>query len=121
MLTQRFDVTEDVIPTATVQCDHVIAKCVQDFVHLKCRRQRLDQKRGLDRAGWYLEARFGECKYVVPPLGFMVALNLRDVVVDAGTLRATNCHVVYEIKSKVEETAWNSLTARPTHVFFRQM
>ncbi|MOA31068.1 hypothetical protein D3C78_1522050 [compost metagenome] len=50
MVLQRFDIAEDVVPTATVQPDDMIAQVIQDLVHLEYRRQGFNQHRGLDGA-----------------------------------------------------------------------
>src|SRR5687767_4957362 len=107
MFAELLDIGEDIVPPAAVEAGGVLAKLVEDLVHLERGEYRLDQDRSLDGALWYSELVLGRLEDVVPEPGLEVALHLGQVEVRAGTIIQQRLRVVEEIQAEVEETPWD--------------
>jgi hypothetical protein len=83
---ELLDVGEDIVPPAAVEARGMLAKLVEDLVHLERGEDRLDQDRSLDGASWYAELVLGQLEDVVPEPRLGVALQLRQVEVRAGAV-----------------------------------
>src|SRR5215218_4699800 len=86
LFAELLDVGEDVVPPAAVEARGVLAKLVQDLMHLERGEYRLDQDRSLDGAPGYAELVLGRLEDVVPEPRLEVALHLRQVEVRSGTI-----------------------------------
>ena len=82
---EALDVGENIVPAAAVEADDIVAKRVEDLVHLERGGQRFDQHRRLDRAasrGRAVPRRISED--VAPQRGFVTALQLGQIEIGAG-------------------------------------
>src|ERR671912_1679565 len=120
LFAELLDVGEDVVPPAAVETGGVLAKLVEDLVHLECGEYRLDQDRSLDGAPWYAELVLGRLEDVVPEPGLEVTLQLRQVEVRSGAVIQQPLRVVEEVKAEVEETTWNLFTVNE-HVLLEEV
>ena len=106
---ELLDEAEDVIPAPAVEADDVVAQLVEDLVHLEGRQDRLDQHRGLDRAGGQPELALGRHEDIVPEPGLEMVLELGQVKVRARSLGQQSLGVVEQVQSEVEQGARDGL------------
>lgn len=66
VLAELLDEGEDVIPASTVQSGAVFAQLVDDLIHLKRRRDGLDQHRTTDRSARHTNVILSQVEDVVP-------------------------------------------------------
>jgi hypothetical protein len=62
----------------------MIAKLVQNLVHLECRGDGFDQYGGTDGARWDADILLGEQKHIVPKASLIMVLELGQVEVRSG-------------------------------------
>jgi hypothetical protein len=117
---QLLDAREDVIPAAAVESRRVVAKLMQDLVHLERREQRLDQHGRADRAAWNAELVLREHEDVVPQPRFEMALELRQVEVRAAAARDQLLRIVEEVEREIEDGPGDGLSV-DQHVLFGEM
>ncbi|MNG99786.1 hypothetical protein D3C79_589650 [compost metagenome] len=120
MVFQRFYVAEDVIPTAAVQPDDMVAQVIEDLVHLEDRRQGFDQYRGFDGAARQIKTILGKAEDFAPPGRFLPGLGFRQIEVRAAAFFQQLAVVVEEIQREIKQATGDRLTL-PLHVFLRQM
>ena len=71
---------KNLVPAPAVEARRVVADLVQDGLHLKRGRERLDQECGAERRAVEAQLVLGEREQPVPPPGLEVVLDLGDVV-----------------------------------------
>mmetsp|Transcript_13779 Transcript_13779/g.32783 ORF Transcript_13779/g.32783 Transcript_13779/m.32783 type:complete len:330 (+) Transcript_13779:681-1670(+) len=97
------DVAEEVVPATAVEAKRVVLELVEDLLHLKGRRDGLEQDSRSDGPQRDTEVVLGGDKDVVPKAGLQVSLQLGDVEVRAGPLADEVVDVVVEVQAEVEE------------------
>src|SRR5213593_5230373 len=88
----------------------MLAQLVEDLVHLERERDDLDEDGGFDRATRDVQLVLRPFEDLVPQARLAVALELRQVEIRTGPLRAQTLGVVEEIEAEVEEGAGDRLT-----------
>ena len=86
MVAELLDGTEDVVPVPAVEARRVLSQFVQDFVHLKCRQNRLNQNCGFNRAPGNAQQLLGQYEDIVPETRLEMAFKLGQVEVGTCTL-----------------------------------
>src|SRR5216684_137372 len=119
-IAELLDEAENVIPASAVEPGGVLAQFVQDFVHLKRRKNRFDQHRGANGPARNSHIVLGEIKDVVPQTRFLMALQLRQVKVGPGSARDQVFGVVEEKQSKIEQGSGDRLAIHE-EMFFIQV
>ena len=109
LVPKPFDAGKNVIPAAAVQPGGMFAQLVENFVHLKGGRDRLDQHRGADRALRNAELILRQLEDVVPDARFEMALHFRQVKIRAAAARDQLLRVVKKVESKIEKPAGDRL------------
>ena len=109
MFRERLDEREDVVPAAAVEPGHVVAKLVDDLVHLEGGRQRLDQHRRLDRAVRDAERLLGVGEDLVPQPRLEMALELRQVEVGPAAGGERGLRIEEEVEAEIEQRARHRL------------
>ena len=87
VVAELLDRAEDVVPAARVEPGRVLAQRVEDLLHLERRGDRLDQHGRADRAARQADGCLSGDEDVVPELGLVPALELREVDVRAAAAR----------------------------------
>src|SRR5438874_11272835 len=102
---ELLDDAEDVVPAARVEPARVIAKLVQDLVHLERGENRLDEDRGADRPTRNSELVLREVEHVIPQPCLEVAFQLRQIEVRPAAPAEEPLGVVEEVETEVEQAA----------------
>lgn len=105
VLAELLDEGEDVIPATTVQSRAVFTQLVDDLIHLKCRRDGLDQHGTTDRSARHANVVLSQVEDVVPQTCLEVRLHLGEVEVRAEPAGNELLGIVVEVQTKVEQTA----------------
>ena len=106
---ELLDAAEDVVPAARVQRAPVVAKLVEDLVHLERGEDRLDQHGAADRAVRQPELILGERERLRPEPRLEVRLELRQVEVRPAAAVEQLARVVEHHEPEVEEAAGDRL------------
>ena len=75
---------EDVVPASRVEAGRMVAKFVEDLVHLERGENRFDQHRRLDRASRQAELILRHHEHIVPKPCFEMAFELRQIKIRRG-------------------------------------
>lgn len=105
VLAELLNEGEDVIPTTTVQSRAVFAQLVDDLIHLKRRRDGLDQHGTTDRSARHANVVLSQVEDVVPQTRLEVRLHLGEVEVRAEPAGNELLGIVVEVQTEVEQTA----------------
>src|SRR5690349_21844773 len=101
--TEPLDDAEQVVPAARVQPGGMLAKLVQDLVHLECGGDRLDEDGRADGTARDAELSLGMDEHLVPQPSLMVRFELGQVEVRPRATRDALGRVVEEIEAGIEE------------------
>src|SRR5262245_1187298 len=72
-----FDDAEDIVPTAGVQGDDMVAQLIQNFIHLECSENGFYQYRHFDGAARNTKLVLCVAEDVIPELSLQMTLQLR--------------------------------------------
>ena len=117
---QGFNVRKNIIPTAAIQADGAPAQGVQNFVHLKRRRQCLDQQRRFGRAALDPQPLLGERNDILPQRRLAPVLGFRQIQIRAATARAQSRRAMKNEKSEIGESGGDRIAVLQ-NIFFAQM
>ena len=106
---ELLDQAEDVVPAPGVQRGDVVAKLVEDLVHLERREHGLDQHGRADRAAVEAELVLGEHEGPAPEPRLAVALELREIEVRPGAAVELLARVVEHAEAEVEQARGDRL------------
>ena len=106
---ELLDDREDVVPTTRVEPGRVVAKLVEDLVHLEGREDRLDEDGRLDRPARDPDVILREAEDVVPEPRLEVALELREIEVRPRPALEQALRVAVEVDAEVEEPGRDGL------------
>lgn len=109
VLSEFLDDGEDVIPPTTVEAGRMVAKLIDDFVHLKGRSDGLDQHGASDGAAGHADVVLGEVEDVVPQSSLEMRLHLGQVEVGSVATLDELKGVVEKVETKVEKGARDGL------------
>ena len=120
VILQRFDIAKNVIPTAAVEANNMVAQGMENFVHLEHGRQRFNQQSRFDGAARQIKAVLCIAEHFTPPGCFLPGLRFWQIEIRAAAFCQQRFVVVEEVESKIEQAARDGF-ATPGDVFFRQM
>ena len=80
----------------------MLPKLKQDFIHLECSRQRLNENSRPDSPMGNVNVRLRKVEDVVPKASFTVVLHFREIEVRAGSAGDELFGVVVEIECEVK-------------------
>ena len=100
---ELLDEREDVIPAPGVQPGDVIAQFIEDFLHLECGRQRLDQYGRADGAVRHAEPLLREHEHLVPQPRFFVRLELRQIEIGRGAGGDLRLGVMEKVETEIKQ------------------
>ena len=98
----------------------MIAQLVKDFVHLECRRNRLDQHGRADRPARNAEFILRQIEYIIPNPRLEMALHFRQVKIRTGAALDQRPRVVKKEQTEIEQRARDRCLI-DNQVFFIQM
>src|SRR5215470_20016055 len=81
MILEFFDEAKNVVPAAAVQTGGMLPQFIENFIHLECGENRLDQNGRTDCAAWNSEPILREVENVIPQARLEMALHFRQVEV----------------------------------------
>ncbi len=87
----------------------MLAQGMQNFMHLKHRRQGFDQHGRANAAARQAEVIFGEGKYIGPPFCLAVMFEFWQIVVDAGSAAQSLLVIEVEVERKINQRAGDDL------------
>ena len=117
---ETLDERENIIPTPAIQADNMILQLIQDLVHFKRRRQRLDQDRRLEHAMRNPKRFLCMAEHRVPQSCFFMAFHFRQIKPRRRPLRDNRLRIMKYIKPEIEQTARHRFAIH-RHMRFRQM
>src|SRR2546423_134028 len=100
---KRLDDAEEVIPTTRVEPCRMVAKLVENLLHLEGRVDRLDQRRRANASARYAEGVLSKTEDVVPQARLEMAFHLRQVEIRARAPVERFARIVEEVQAEVEE------------------
>lgn len=110
VLAEFLDKGKDIIPTATVETGRVVAKLIDDFIHLKSGQNGLDEDSTADGSSSHANIVLRKVEDIVPESGFKVRFHLGQIEIRTGASLDKLKGVVEEIETKVEERSRHGLT-----------
>src|SRR5581483_2755960 len=105
---ELLDHAEEVVPAARVEPHRVVAKLMEDLLHLEGREDRLHEDGRLERAVGRAEALLAEGEDLVPEARLQVALHLGEVEGRRLPLGEQPARVVEGEEAEVDEAAARS-------------
>ena len=117
---QGLDHAENVIPAPAVETNHMIAQLVEDFVHLECSGQRLDEHRGLDAAAVNAQHVLGGNEQVIPQPRLQVGFELGQIEIRPRATIDQRPRVVEKVQREIDDGRRRRCTIHQD-VFFEQM
>ena len=109
---ERLDRGEDVIPASRVEAVGVFAQLVQDLVHLKRGRERLDQNRRADQPAGEAEPVLAPGEHLVPQSRLEMVLELRQVQVHTAPASVQSRRAVEREQAEVKQRTRDRLVPR---------
>src|SRR5258707_863545 len=118
-IAEFLDEAENVIPASAVEPRRVLAQFVQNFVHLKRRKNRFDQHRGANGPARNSNIVLREIKDVIPQSRFQMALQLRQIEIRPSSVREQVFSVMEKEQAKIEQAAGDRLAIHQKMLFIQ--